>query len=94
MVLFYEHSPEEIRFKDKKDLSKRLYIITCIEKDGRITFLHHQAATATRKQASSSPFTNEGEHQPYYRLSASNIKVLVAGIDFDINIVGEITPKL
>ena len=28
MVLFYEHSPEEIRFKDKKDLSKRLYIVT------------------------------------------------------------------
>ena len=94
MVLFYEHSPEEIRFKDKKDLSKRLYIVTSIAKDGRVKFLHHQAATATGIQSSPSPFTNDGEHQPYYRLSASNIKVLVAGIDFDINILGEITPKL
>ena len=93
MVLFYEHSPEEIRFKDKKDLSKRLYIVTSIAKDGRVKFLHHQAATATGIQSSPSPFTNDGEHQPYYRLSASNIKVLVAGIDFDINILGEITPK-
>lgn len=94
MVLFYEHSPEEIRFKDKKDLSKRLYIVTSIAKDGRVKFLHHQAATATGIQSSPIPFTNDGEHQPYYRLSASNIKVLVAGIDFDINILGEITPKL
>ena len=94
MVLFYEHSPEEIRFKDKKDLSKRLYIVTSIAKDGRVKFLHHQAATATGIQSSPSPFTNDGKHQPYYRLSASNIKVLVAGIDFDINILGEITPKL
>ena len=94
MVLFYEHSPEEIRFKDKKDLSKRLYIVTSIAKDGRVKFLHHQTATATGIQSSPSPFTNDGEHQPYYRLSASNIKVLVAGIDFDINILGEITPKL
>lgn len=94
MVLFYEHSPEEIRFKDKKDLSRRLYIVTSIAKDGRVKFLHHQAATATGIQSSPSPFTNDGEHQPYYRLSASNIKVLVAGIDFDINILGEITPKL
>lgn len=94
MVLFYEHSPEEIRFKDKKDLSRRLYIVTSIAKDGRVKFLHHQAATATGIQSSPNPFTNDGEHQPYYRLSASNIKVLVAGIDFDINILGEITPKL
>lgn len=94
MVLFYEHSPEEIRFKDKKDLSRRLYIVTSIAKDGRVKFLHHQAATATGIQSSPIPFTNDGEHQPYYRLSASNIKVLVAGIDFDINILGEITPKL
>ena len=94
MVLFYEHSPEEIRFKDKKDLSRRLYIVTSIAKDGRVKFLHHQAATATGIQSSPIPFTNDGEHQLYYRLSASNIKVLVAGIDFDINILGEITPKL
>ena len=94
MVLFYEHSPEEIRFKDKKDLSRRLYIVTSIAKDGRVKFLHHQAATATGIQSSPIPFTNDGEHQPYYRLSASNIKVLVAGIDFGINILGEITPKL
>lgn len=93
MVLFYEHSPKEIRFKDKKDLSKRLYIVTSIAKDGRVKFLHHQAATATGIQSSPNPFTNDGEYQPYYRLSASNIKVLVAGIDFDINILGEITPK-
>lgn len=76
MVLFYEHSPEEIRFKDKKDLSKRLYIVTSIAKDGRVKFLHHQAATATGIQSSPSPFTNDGEHQPYYRLSASNIEGL------------------
>ncbi len=94
MVLFYEHSPEEIRFKDKKDLSRRLYIVTSIAKDGRVKFLHHQAATATGIQSSPIPFTNDGEHQPYYRLSASNIKVLVAGIDFDINILGKITSKL
>lgn len=79
MVLFYEHSPEEIRFRDKKDLSKRLYIVTCIEKDGRIQLLHHQTANTAGIKPSSSPFTNDGEHQTFYRLRASKLNILVAG---------------
>lgn len=94
MVLFYEHSPEEIRFRDKKDLSKRLYIVTCIEKDGRIQLLHHQTANTAGIKPSSSPFTNDGEHQTFYRLRASKLNILVAGVDFDINILGKITSKL
>lgn len=94
MVLFYEHSPEEIRFRDKKDLSKRLYIVTCIEKDGRIQLLHHQTANTGGIKPSSSPFTNDGEHQTFYRLRASKLNILVAGVDFDINILGKITSKL
>lgn len=94
MVLFYEHSPEEIRFRDKKDLSKRLYIVTCIEKDGRIQLLHHQTANTGGIKPSSSPFTNDGEHQTFYRLRASKLNILVAGVDLDINILGKITSKL
>lgn len=44
LVLFYEHSPEEIWELDESEIRNRLYYVTKTGKDGRATFQFHQEA--------------------------------------------------
>ena len=90
LVLMYENQPSEIKLNDTKDIVNRLYEVVGIEKDGRVRFKHHQEARMEGLVVCSAAFKNDGEYRPVYRLSPSNIKVLVNGIDFYINILGKI----
>lgn len=91
-VLLYEKSVSEIDFNNNIDLCKRLYIITRLEKDGRVRLLHHQEARMSKdiNKISSSQYKNNEEFVSVRRLSPSNLKALVEGQDFRITPLGEI----
>lgn len=99
MVLLYENSPEEVWELDKKNLQMRLYKITGLssmvlrEKDyyGTLELIHHQDAhpSSEIKKKNGSYKSNE-EFRPGIKLLHTQFKVLVQGVDFEINDLGEI----
>ncbi len=97
MVLFYEHSAEELYECSEKELVKRLYKLTVMSVEGRAQFLFHQEArdqTALKEicGAGASRFV-ASEPSPKLRLSVSNFNMLVEGYDFDLSVTGEIKFK-
>lgn len=91
MLLLYENSPEEIWTAPKKELVKRLYKVTRLEKDGRLHLVFHQEA---RK---SEDLNNEMESSfsvnaksPRLRIRISKLNALVQGYDFNLTETGEI----
>ncbi|MCD8285367.1 MAG: CRISPR-associated protein Csn1 [Prevotellaceae bacterium] len=88
MVLLYDKDPEEIYELDNAGLSKCLYKVHSVEKDGRIKFVHHQQSEITGSifRAENFSFGNPGVRINYKQLNA-----LVEGCDFTMNELGEIT---
>ena len=109
MVLFYEKSPEEFYECTKADLVKRLYKVTKMNKDGRVTFKFHQEAR--NDEALKTSYELEyGEKAPksltngystidfvtpYPKLliSTGSMNIIVEGYDFDLTVTGEIKFK-
>jgi CRISPR-associated endonuclease Csn1 len=109
MVLFYEKSPEEFYECTKSDLAKRLYKVTKMNKDGRVTFKFHQEAR--NDEALKTSYELEyGEKAPksltngystidfvtpYPKLliSTGSMNIIVEGYDFDLTVTGEIKFK-
>lgn len=93
-VLLYEKSPDEVLSLDYKELAKRLYYVTILKADGRITFRHHQEARIAKDLNVVGGEYNEPDvYKPLVRLSYSKIKALVEGQDFEITELGEIKLK-
>lgn len=91
MVLFYENSPEELYECSKKELTKRLYKVTSMEKAGLIQFIYHQDA---RKECGKGVSQIDVNNPPAkLRLSISNINAYVEGYDFELTVTGEIKFK-
>ena len=74
-------------------LTKRLYVVNNIEKDGRIMmFLHLYNKIEEAKKIVKKIFNSKYKesmvdfslHQPYLRLSLSNLNIWVEGYDFNI----------
>lgn len=91
LVLMYEDSPKEIKLRDTKNMVKRLYQVFGIEKDGRVKLKFHQEARSEGLNINSAAFKIQDTPESLYRHTKSNLKVLVNGVDFKINILGEIS---
>lgn len=91
LLLLYEASPDEIWNGSKKDLSKRLYKVTSLEKDGRVQMTFHEEARPTEdlKNECSSKY-QASSASPKLRIQVNGLNALVEGQDFKINEIGEI----
>ena len=91
MVLLYENNGDEIWDLDKRNLQRRLYIITKMKFDGRIYMMHHQEAREEKDlEEKSGLFKENEEYRPIIVNSYNQFKALVQGVDFEINDLGEI----
>lgn len=109
MVLFYEQSPAELYDCSPRELSKRLYKVKKMSKDGRITFIHHQEARNddtlksdylqlhghTAPAALTDGYSSiDFEHpHPKLLLSRQKFNMYVEGYDFEMSVTGKITFK-
>lgn len=109
MVLFYEQSPAELYDCSPRELSKRLYKVKKMSKDGRITFIHHQEARnddtlksdylQLHGHAAPAALTDgyssiDFEHpHPKLLLSRQKFNMYVEGYDFEMSVTGKITFK-
>ncbi|MFP4543339.1 MAG: type II CRISPR RNA-guided endonuclease Cas9 [Candidatus Kapaibacterium sp.] len=90
-VLFFDDSPAELFKLDYNELSKRLYKIVGFEKDGRIKFHRHLLAAAA--EITKEKQLTLKEHIDCYRIFRKNWNFLVEGIDFEMDMLGNIAFK-
>ena len=91
-----EKDEESISTSISKELFKRLYTITKLEKDGRLTLRHNaeaRPATDINKFLNAQPFMLKEDARPLIHVSLSKFKFLVEGYDFTITPLGEIKLK-
>ena len=109
MVLFYEKSPEELYECSRAELTKRLYKVVKMMKDGRVTFKYHQEARndeqlkidyekmhgekAPKSLTNGCSCVNFVAPYPKLLLSTSNFNMYVEGYDFELTVTGEIKFK-
>lgn len=96
MVILYENNPEEVWQAELNDIQKRLYIITGLgihsPTSMQITMVHHQDARQKSEiKAKKGAFHTKEVFRPGIIMLHTQFKALVAGVDFEINDLGEIT---
>ena len=95
-IIMLERDEESISTSISKELFKRLYTITKLEKDGRLTLRHNaeaRPATEINKFLNAEPFMLKEDVRPLIHVSLSKFKFLVEGYDFTITPLGEIKLK-
>lgn len=109
MVLFYENTPDELYSCSPKELTKRLYRVIKLNKDGRVAYKFHQEARnddklksdyekvygekAPKSLTNGYSSINFEKPLPKLLLSPGNFNMLVEGEDFEITVAGEIKFK-
>ena len=101
MVLFYEHSPEELYECTPKELVKRLYKVTGFStltvsnnSYGRFTLKHHQEARpAGELKAKSGAWKNGETYRPVINMLHTQLNAYVEGYDFELTVTGELKFK-
>ena len=89
-----EKDEDSISLSNPRELFKRLYTITKLEKDGRLTLRHNaeaRPATDIKKFLNAAPFILNEDARPLIHVSLSKFNFLVEGVDFKITPLGEIT---
>ena len=95
MVILLQYGGEIVNLKDNISICKRLYHVTGIEKDGRITLIHNQEARESETlKKKPGAFNAVDGYCPKRRISISDFHALVEGVDFEINAIGEIRLKV
>lgn len=92
-ILMLEKDEKTITTTNTKELFKRLYTITKLEKDGRLTLRHNaeaRPATDINKFLNAAPFMLDADTRPLIHISLSKFNFLVEGYDFTITPLGEI----
>lgn len=95
-ILMLEKDEDAISTANPRELFKRLYTITKLEKDGRLTLRHSaeaRPATEVKKLLNAEPFMLKDATRPMIHVSLSKFKFLVEGVDFRITPTGEIILK-
>lgn len=96
-ILMLEKDEKTITTTNTKELFRRLYTITKLEKDGRLTLRHNaeaRPATDINKFLNAAPFMLDADTRPLIHISLSKFNFLVEGYDFTITPLGEIKLKL
>lgn len=99
MALLYENDPDEIWNSSRQELQKKLYKITgfssmVIQKYyyGTLSMVHHQdARSSTEIKLINGVFRNTEEFRHGIKMLHTQFKALIAGVDFEINDLGEIS---
>ena len=84
---------EEINLANKEELAKRFYYVAVMRSDGRIVLRYNQDArdaTTLKKERKSGAYKVGEPYRSEIMLSLSDFHALVEGIDFKINVLGEI----
>lgn len=92
-IILLQSDNEELDITNKKELAKRLYYVAVMRKDGRIVLRHNQEAreaTALLKERKSGAYKDGEPYRSEIMLSLSDFHALVEGVDFNINVLGEI----
>jgi CRISPR-associated endonuclease Csn1 len=89
MVILWENNPDEVWEINVVQLNKRLFKLTQFESDGRVQARFHQVAKPDNELKRESEVDFEQKIEKV-RLSKGNLNMLVQGIDFKLNILGQI----
>lgn len=97
-VLFYENEPDEIWNSPCEELVKRLYKVTVLSSlnvgnstYGVIEFRHHQEARAAKDLSKKNGIFRAGEdYRPIISMYHTQVKALIEGVDFELDILGRI----
>lgn len=93
-VLLYQNDAEEIDFNNMEDIIKRLYYITGLglsEPYGTVTLTHAQEAR-DKLDIQKGAFKMGEVYRPKINLRQTQFQGLIEGVDFNINILGDIKP--
>ena len=92
-VILLQSDNEELNIANKDDLARRLYFVAVMRKDGRIVLRYNQDArdaTTLKKERKSGAYKVGEQYRSEIMLSMSDFHALVEGIDFKINVLGDI----
>lgn len=107
MILVYKYFPNELWDLDNQEISKRLYKVIKMNKDGRVTLkLHSEARNdellrqdyalmhntkAPKSLTNGESYINFDNPFPKLLLSPSKFSFIVEGFDFKINVTGKLS---
>ena len=92
-IILLQSDDEEINLENKEDLARRFYYVAVMRSDGRIVLRYNQDArdaTTLKKERKSGAYKVEEPYRSEIMLSLSDFHALVEGVDFKINVLGEI----
>ena len=95
-IILLQSDDEEIDLTDYRELSARMYYVAIMSKDGRLVLRHNQEARTAdvlNKEQRAGAYKKTDEYRSQIRLTLSDFHALVEGVDFDINVLGEIKRK-
>jgi CRISPR-associated endonuclease Csn1 len=95
-IILLQSDDEEIDLTDSKEVSARMYYVAIMKKDGRLILRHNQEARDAGKLAKESragAYKTSDSYRSQIALTLSDFHALVEGVDFDINVLGEIKRK-
>ena len=96
MLILLQSEDEIIDVNNSSLVSKRLYYVAIMKKDGRVILRHHQEAreaSILTKERNAGAFKESDAYRSEISMSMSNFYALVEGYDFEINALGEIILK-
>ena len=92
-IILLQSDDEVINLDDRDDLVRRFYFVAVMQKDGRVVLRYNQDArdaTTLKKERKSGVYKVGEQYRPEIMLSLSDFHALVEGVDFKINVLGEI----
>lgn len=95
-IILLQSDDEEIDLTDSQEVSARMYYVAIMKKDGRLILRHNQEARDAGKLAKESragAYKTSDSYRSQIALTLSDFHALVEGVDFDINVLGEIKRK-
>lgn len=92
-IILLQSDNEEINLANKNDLTRRLYFVAVMQKDGRLVLRFNQEAREAKilkKERKSGAYKVGEQYRSEIMLSLSDFHALIEGVDFKINALGEI----
>ena len=92
-IILLQSDDEQINLANRTDLARRLYNVAVMRTDGRIVLRYNQEArdaTTLKKERKSGAYKVGEQYRSEIMLSLSDFHALVEGVDFKINVLGEI----
>ena len=95
-IILLQSDDEEIDLTDTNETSARMYYVAIMKKDGRLILRHNQEAREAnilKKETRAGAYKATDSYRSQISLTLSDFHALVEGVDFDINVLGEIKRK-